>query len=317
MKLRVIALIFAICVIGCTSQPKKWTRYLYPKDYMADPAAHVFNGRIYIYPSHDRRTGITDNTRGDAFDMIDYHVLSLDDLENGEVTDHGVILNIKDIPWVERQLWDNDVAYKDGKYYLYFAARDTVNAWRIGVAIADRPEGPFIPEPEPIPGSNNIDPCVFEEDGEFYLYYGGGYAPRVAKLSEDMLHFSEQSREVVILDEKGKSVSNSPSRRFFEASWMHKYNGKYYFSYSTGETHLLCYATGDNPYGPFTYQGVILTPVEGWTTHHSIIEYKEKWYLFYHDSRPSGGVDWLRSIKVTELNYNPDGTIQTMRGSMR
>jgi len=317
MKLRAIALIFVISAISCTSQPKKWTRYLYPKDYMADPAAHVFNGRLYIYPSHDRRTGITDNTRGDAFDMIDYHVLSLDDLENGDVTDHGVILNIKDIPWVDRQLWDNDVAYKDGKYYLYFAARDTVNAWRIGVAIADRPEGPFVPEPEPIPGSNNIDPCVFEEDGEFYLYYGGGYAPRVAKLSKNMLHFAEQPREVKIIDEKGKSVSNSPSRRFFEASWMHKYNGKYYFSYSTGETHLLCYATGDNPYGPFTYQGVILTPVEGWTTHHSIVEYKEKWYLFYHDSRPSGGVDWLRSIKVTELNYNPDGTIQTMRGSMR
>jgi len=316
MKLRAIALLSVIFIVSCTSQPKKWTRYLYPNDYMADPAAHVFNGRLYIYPSHDRRTGITDNTRGDAFDMIDYHVLSLDDVENGQVIDHGVILDIKDIPWVDRQLWDNDAAYKDGKYYLYFAARDFANAWRIGVAIADRPEGPFIPEPEPIPGSNNIDPCAFEDDGEFYLYFGGGYAPRVAKLSEDMLHFAEQPREVVILDENGKSVSNSPSRRFFEASWMHKYNGKYYFSYSTGETHLLCYATGDNPYGPFTYQGVILTPVEGWTTHHSIVEYKEKWYLFYHDSRPSGGVDWLRSIKVTELNYNPDGTIQTIRGGL-
>lgn len=55
---------------------------------------------------------------------------------------------------------------------------------------------------------------------------------------------------------------------------MHKYNGKYYFSYSTGDTHRLCYAIGDNPYGPFTYQGVILTPVVGWTTHHAIVEYK-------------------------------------------
>ena len=101
---------------------------------------------------------------------------------------------------------------------------------------------------------------------------------------------------------------------FFEASWMHKYNGKYYFSYSTGDTHLLCYAIGDNPYGPFTYQGVIMTPVVGWTTHHAIVEYKGKWYLFHHDSAPSGGTTWLRSLKVTELKYNSDGTIQTING---
>jgi hypothetical protein len=83
---------------------------------------------------------------------------------------------------------------------------------------------------------------------------------------------------------------------------MHKYNGKYYFSYSTGDTHLLCYAIGDNPYGPFVYQGVILTPVIGWTTHHAIAEFKGKWYLFYHDCVPSGGKTWLRSLKVVELN---------------
>ena len=103
-------------------------------------------------------------------------------------------------------------------------------------------------------------------------------------------------------------------RRFFEASWMHRYNDKYYFSYSTGDTHLLCYAIGDNPYGPFTYQGVILTPVVGWTTHHSIVEFKGKWYLFHHDSTPSGGKTWLRSLKVVELEYNPDGTIVTIEG---
>ena len=95
---------------------------------------------------------------------------------------------------------------------------------------------------------------------------------------------------------------------------MHKYNGKYYYSYSTGDTHLLCYATGDNPYGPFTYQGVILTPVTGWTTHHSICEFKSKWYLFHHDSKPSGGKTWLRSLKVVELDYLPDGSIKTIRG---
>jgi len=326
MKRNILFFILPALIIGCTSQPKQWTRYLFPEDYMADPAVHVFNDRLYIYPSHDRKTGITSNNTGEAFDMVDYYALSIDDVENGEVTSHGVILDLKDIPWATRQLWDNDAAHKDGKYYLYFPARDKSDVFRIGVAIADRPEGPFIPEPEPIPGSYSIDPCIFEENGEYYMYFGGfgkfpkgiTNEPRVAKLSEDMLHFAEEPRVVIIQDKKGKQLTGSNiDRRFFEASWMHKYNGVYYFSYSTGDTHRLCYATGDNPYGPFTYQGVILTPVEGWTTHHSIVEFKDKWYLFYHDSRPSGGITWLRSVKVRELNYNPDGTIQMMNGSTK
>ena len=99
-----------------------------------------------------------------------------------------------------------------------------------------------------------------------------------------------------------------------EAPAVFKYNGKYYFSYSTGDTHLLCYATGDNPYGPFTYQGVILTPVVGWTTHHAIVEFKGKWYLFHHDCVPSEGKTWLRSLKVCELQYDADGRIITIEG---
>jgi beta-xylosidase len=289
---------------------------------MADPAAHVFNGKIYIYPSHDWKSGITDNSSGGAFVMKDYHVFSMDDVENGEVTAHGKILDLKDIPWATKQLWDNDVAFKNGKYYMYFPARDKDNVFRIGVAIANRPEGPFIPESEPIKGSFSIDPCVLEDNGEYYLYFGGaGSKPdglssslsRVVKLSDDMLQFAEAPKPVVLLNKNGKPL-NDIQHQFFEASWMHKYNGKYYYSYSTGHSHYLCYAIGDNPYGPFTYQGIILTPVVGWTTHHSIVEFKGKWWLFFHDSRPSGGVDWLRSMKVIELNYNEDGTIQMIRG---
>lgn len=138
---------------------------------------------------------------------------------------------------------------------------------------------------------------------------------RVAKLSADMLQFAEEPKAVVILDENGQPLTAGDNeRRFFEASWMHKYNGKYYFSYSTGDTHRLCYAIGDNPYGPFTYQGVILTPVVGWTTHHSIVEYRGKWYLFHHDSVPSGGRTWLRSLKVCELEYDAEGKIITIEG---
>ncbi|MGC9354516.1 MAG: glycoside hydrolase family 43 protein [Mariniphaga sp.] len=320
----------------------KEKRYLVENLYTADPAAHVFNGKIYIYPSHDIDAGIPENDLGDHFDMRDYHVFSLDDIEKGEVTDHGVALAVKDISWAGRQLWDSDCAFKDGKYYLYFPLKDKTDIFRIGVAVSDKPEGPFTPMDAPMKGSYSIDPCVFfDDDGSYYMYFGGlwggqlqryrnnkaiecGHEPkddepalcaRVAKLSGDMLDFGEEPRDVVILDEKGVPLkAGDHERRFFEASWMHKYNGKYYFSYSTGNTHLLCYAVGDNPYGPFTYKGVILTPVVGWTTHHSIVEFKGKWYLFHHDSKPSGGKTWLRSMKVVELEYNADGFIKTIDG---
>ena len=318
----------------------KKKRYLVENLYTADPAAHVFNGKIYIYPSHDVESGIPENDLGDHFDMRDYHIFSLDDI-NGEVTDHGVALAVKDIPWAGRQLWDSDCAYKNGKYYLYFPLKDKNDIFRIGVAVSDKPEGPFTPMDAPMKGSYSIDPCVFEEDGNHYMYFGGlwggqlqryrnnkaiecGHEPkddepalcaRVAKLSDNMLEFAEEPRDVVILDENGEPLkAGDYDRRFFEASWMHKYNGKYYFSYSTGNTHLLCYAIGDNLYGPFTYKGVILTPVVGWTTHHSIVEFNGKWYLFHHDSKPSGGKTWLRSMKVVELEYNADGTIKTIDG---
>ena len=133
---------------------------------------------------------------------------------------------------------------------------------------------------------------------------------RVARMTGDVLQFAEMSRPVVIVDDAGQPLKADNPHRFFEASWMHKYQGKYYFSYSTGDSHLLCYATGDSPYGPFTFRGVILQPVVGWTTHHSIAQYRGQWYLFYHDCVPSGDVTWLRSLKVQRLYYNDDGTIR-------
>ncbi|WP_417131447.1 glycoside hydrolase family 43 protein, partial [Phocaeicola plebeius] len=320
----------------------KEERYLFPADYMADPSVHVFNGRLYIYPSHDRESGIPENDNGDHFDMNDYHVLSTDDVMHGEIVDHGVALKVADIPWAGRQLWDCDIACKDGKYYLYFPLKDRNDIFRMGVAISDKPEGPFIPQPDPIRGSYSIDAAVFrDDDGSYYMYFGGIWGgqlqryrdnkaiespclpadnepalpSRVVKLSDNMLEFAEEPRPVIVLGEDGKPLFAGDPHRFFEASWMHKYKGKYYFSYSTGDTHLLCYAVGDNPYGPFTYQGVILTPVVGWTTHHSIAEYKGKWYLFHHDCVPSGGKTWLRSLKVVELEYDEEGKIQTIKGS--
>ena len=135
----------------------------------------------------------------------------------------------------------------------------------------------------------------------------------MALLTDDMKEFAELPKEIIILDENGTPLLEGDNdRRYFEGPWMHKYKDKYYFSYSTGDTHFICYATGDNPYGPFTYQGRILNPVVGWTSHHSICEINEKWYLFYHDSVLSEGVTHLRSIKMTELKYDESGKIITI-----
>lgn len=304
---------------------------------MADPSANVFNGKVYIYPSHDWDSGAAFDDDGGHFQMKDYHVFSLDDVEQGEVTDHGTILKVEDIPWVSQQLWDNDTIEKDGKYYLVYSAKDKTMTFRLGVAVADRPEGPFTPQADPIRGSYSIDPCVFkDDDGKIYTYFGGIWGgqlqryqgnkalavehlpegaepallPRVALMADDMLQFAEAPRELLIVDSEGTPLTADNPHRFFEASWMHKYKGKYYFSYSTGDTHLICYATGNSPYGPFTYQGEILQPVVGWTTHHSIVEYKGRWYLFHHDCVPSGDITWLRSMKVVEIGYDEEGHIK-------
>ncbi|TVY43706.1 Xylosidase/arabinosidase [Lachnellula subtilissima] len=302
--------------------------------FTADPSAHVFEGKLFVYPSHDRKTDIKDNDNGDQYDMNDYHVFSMESV-GGPVTDHGLALKAETIPWVSKQLWAPDAAFKKGKYYLYFPARDKDGVFRIGVAESDVPQGPFKPEPEAIAGSYSIDPASFvDDDGQAYLYFGGiwggqlqcwttgkfdgsAYAnmeasgnvpallPRAAKLSEDMRSFTSNIKELAINGADGQLLqAEDHDRRFFEAAWMHKYNGKYYFSYSTGDTHFLVYATGDSPLGPFTYRGKILNPVEGWTTHHSIVEFKGKWYLFYHDTSLSGE-NHLRCVKVREILLIP------------
>ena len=325
-----------------TKKIKYLSQPLISEIYTADPSAHVFNGKIYIYPSHDIEAGTPENDNGDHFDMRDYHILSMDSV-SGKVTDHGVALSIKDIPWAGRQLWAPDAAFKNGTYYLYFPVKDKQDIFRIGVATSKNPAGPFKAEPKPIEGSYSIDPAAFTDtDGNTYLYFGGiwggqlqrwnngnynadgsktdsgkqdepALTAKVAKMSADMLSFDGPVKDVVILDKAGKPLlTKDHNRRFFEGAWMHKYNGKYYFTYSTGDTHFLAYATSDSPYGPFIYQGTFMEPVQGWTTHHSIIEQKGKWYIYYHDTQLSGKTH-LRNIKVTELKHNADGSIQLIK----
>jgi beta-xylosidase len=314
--------------------------------YIADPSAHVFNSRIYIYGSHDLDGTTPEDDLGSHFEMRDYRVVSLDRI-GGRPTVHGVALDVKDVPWAAKQMWAPDAGEKDGLHYLYFPAKDKDGVFRIGVAVGDRPEGPFRAQPQPIAGSYSIDPAVFaDEDGSRYMLFGGIWGgqlqrwssgrfdpngsntdlgqpdapalmPRIAKLRGDMLEFAETPREAMIVDEAGKPLrAGDHDRRFFEASWMHKHNGLYYLSYSTGDTHYIAYATSRSPYGPFTYRGHVLNPVQGWTTHHSIVEVGGRWYLFYHDTQLSNRTH-LRNMKVTELVHEADGSIRTIDPLLR
>lgn len=309
--------------------------------FFADPAAHVFDGRIYVYGSHDIDGPPADDQPGKGYVMNDYRVLSMDRI-GGPVTVHPVALALADVPWADRQLWAPDAALRNGRYYLYFPAKDAEGVFRIGVATGDRPEGPFTPEPEPIHGAWSIDPAVFvDDDGEAYMVFGGihggqlqrwaggtydpsagdtdlqqpdapALAPRIARMGADMLQFAEPPRDLVIVDEAGAPIAGGDhDRRFFEAAWMHKHAGQYYFSYSTGDTHYVAYATAATPYGPFTYRGRVLLPVQGWTTHHSIVEVEGRWRLFYHDTQLSNRNNF-RSAKVVDLVHDPDGAIQTI-----
>lgn len=307
-----------------TQMPPERTR-LIQGQFTADPSARVFDCKLYLYPSHDQ-----DNASG--FNMVDYHVFSLGD--NGAFVDEGVILHLDDVPWASQYAWAPDAAFKDGIYFFYFPAKDSQGVFRIGVATAVAPTGPFTAEATPITGSFSIDPTVFtDDDGESYMYFGGQWGgqlecynggsynagncatdngaggsgdgkPRVARLGADMKSFDGGVQEVTL---------SGGAARFFEGSWVHKYDGKYYFSYSDGPEHRLHYAIGDSPMGPFAYEGILLpNHNSGWTTHHSVVEFEGQWYLFYHDSACSGGTTEKRCVKYASLTHNQDGTINTV-----
>ena len=279
--------------------------------YTADPSAHVFNGRVYVYPSHDRDSSVT-------FDMFDYHVFSSENM--ADWTDHGMALSLDDVSWASEKAWAPDCNFYKGKYYFYFPTDRSY----IGVAVSDSPTGPFTdPIGKPLvskdsPNVKNtrdfIDPTLFvDDDGTPYLLFGQ-LDINVVKLNEDMVSYS------------GEVIQIEGAKDFFEAVWVHKYKGKYYLSYSTwgekgGSGPQIVYAISDNILGPYEYKGVILDEVNSGTNHHSIVEYEGQWYLFYHtsdlflnntsaDSPDMKYKPFRRSICVDYLYYNDDGSIQ-------
>ena len=293
--------------------------------FSADPTARVFNNRVYLYPSHD----ITppEGQRQDWFCMEDYHVFSSENLTDWK--DHGVIVTQNKVPWVRPDsysMWAPDCVEKGGKYYFYFPSSPKSGfGFGVGVAVADSPEGPFIPEPEPIKGISGIDPCVLlASDGNAYIFWGAG---RCAKLKPNMKELADDTpREKVKFRDREfemmgvNCLKDLPSRQA-EGPFAFEYNGNYYLTYPyvRENTEVLGYAMSKNPMGPYEYKGLIMAEHANgcWTNHHSIVNYKGQWYLFYHQNFFSPNDDKRRSVQIEKLYFNPDGTIQEVKPTMR
>ena len=286
--------------------------------FTADPTARVFNGRVYVYPSHDIPVPASTDLRKDWFCMEDYHVFSSANLVDW--VDHGMIVSQTQVPWVDAKtysMWAPDCVTKNGKYYFYFPANkakvgNARGGFGVGVGIADKPEGPFVFQSEPIVGISGIDPCVLNDtDGQSYIYWPSG-GIRVSKLKPNMIELEGESKSLEIKD--------LPSG-FKEGPFVFERAGFYYLTFPLvrNKTEELAYCMGTSPEGPFTYKGTIMdeSPTGCWTNHHSIVEFKNQWYLFYHHNDLSPNFDKNRSIRVDSLNFNADGTIQKVIPTFR
>ena len=320
MKRNLISLLLGVPLIVSAQNP------VIRDQFSADPTARVFNNKVYLYPSHDIKPPV--GQRQDWFCMEDYHVFSSENLTDW--TDHGVIVTQNKVPWVRPDsysMWAPDCIERNGKYYFYFpsAPQGAMRGFGVGVAIADRPEGPFIPEPEPIKGINGIDPCVLQaSDGNAYIFWGAG---RCAKLKPNMKELADDTpKEKVKWGERefemmGVNCLKDLPNRQAEGPFAFEYNGNYYLTYPyvRENTEVLGYAMSKNPMGPYEYKGLIMAEHDNgcWTNHHSIVNYKGQWYLFYHRNWFSPSDDKRRSVCIEKLYFNPDGTIQEVKPTLR
>jgi hypothetical protein len=312
MKVHLTAWILLLTGVSFAQNP------IIKDQFTADPTARVFEGKVYVYPSHDIPSPV--ERLKTWFCMADYHVFSSDNLTDW--TDHGVIVTQDKVPWVKADsytMWAPDCVHRNGKYYFYFPAmvNDTLigRGMMVGVAVSDVPDEDFVPQPEPIKGVHGIDPCtLIDNDGQAYIYWAGFGNLMGAKLNDNML---ELASDPVAIQELP-----APDRGMKEGPFVFERNGKYYFTFpwvKNNTTELLAYAMGDSPLGPFEMKGEIMdeSSTGCWTNHHSIIEYKGQWYLFYHHNDLSPHFDKNRSVRIDSLSFNPDGTIQKVIPTLR
>ncbi|NLR93363.1 family 43 glycosylhydrolase [Flammeovirga agarivorans] len=279
--------------------------------FSADPTARVMNDTLFVFPSSD--TTCTQIKGNNGFCMPDYHVYSTTDLTTWK--DHGEILSHNTVPWVEENsygMWAPDCIEKDGKYYFYFPAmpKDGSAFRRIGVAVADTPTGPYTPENSYIEGIEGIDPNVFiDDDGSIFLYFGGG----------ENLFYVELNQDMKTIKTKPQKVEGLPSK-YKEGPFVFKRKDKYYFTFphAPGPAEEISYAVGDSPRGPFEYKGKVLEHWKDgcWTNHHSFVEYKGEWLLFYHHMDISGNKH-RRSMCADRIYFDEDGNIPEIKATQR
>ena len=327
---------FAILsILATTVSAAKAQNPIINHQFSADPTARVFNGRIYLFPSHDIISPVEPEKKW--FSMADYHVFSSDNLTDW--TDHGVILSQEQVPWGNPKaysMWAPDCVEKDGKYYFFFPdapkplATDKdarSHGFGIGVATADRPYGPYKALPDNIKGIAGIDPCVLQaSNGENVIFWGGG-GLRMARLKDNLIELADEELQHPTeapngMKFYGHAVEGLPEG-FKEGPFAFERNGKFYLTYpwvrKENGTECLAYAMSDKPMGPYEYKGIIMKEHENgcWTNHHSIVEYKGQWYLFYHNNAYSPWFDKNRSVCADSLFFNPDGTIQEVKPTLR
>ena len=270
--------------------------------YTADPAVLVEGDTLWLFTGHDA------NANQKGYRMRDWCVFSTTDMTHW--TEYPTPLRISDIKWDRsKNAFAGHVAKRNGKYYWFFST----NGSGIGVAVADRPEGPYkdvlgrpLLTKADCAGSTHgwvcIDPAVFvDDDGQAYLFWGNRFC-YYARLKENMTEIDGDIRRI-----------DFPQADFTEAPWVHKYKGKYYLTYAKGWPEQIAYAMADSVGGPYRYMGVISDYARNSnTTHPAIVEFKGQWYFFTHDGSLPGGGSGSRAVCAEFLQYNADGSIRPM-----
>lgn len=273
--------------------------------FNADPSPHVFDGKVYLYATDDA------SNSGKYWDSTSWRLYTSDDLKTWR--DDGAFLDVTVFKWArpDAKAWAPEAAFRNGKYYFYAP----VGGDKIGVAVADKPAGPYRDARtdalidkarDANAGDEPIDPQVLiDDDGQAYLTFGTR-VPKIVKLNADMTSLAGPIKNLTV---EGYPADD-PKKKYGEAPFLHKRNGLYYFSFSTGWPGQIVYATSKTPMGPYTYRGVIFDYLKISTNHQAIVDFKGKAYFFYHDNLLPGGGSHRRSIAIEPIEYNNDGTIK-------
>lgn len=279
--------------------------------YSADAAALVHNDSLFIFAGHDEQGPQGNNNK--SFIMNDWHVLVTDDMEHYH--DYGAVLSVKTFKWANASAFAGHCEYRNGKFYWYVAVHHGTikengsEGFAIGVAVADHPSGPWkdaigqalVTDNTPNDVKLNIDPAIFYDGDDIWMYWGSWNAGRRVKLKENMIELASTPEDIKIKD-------------FFEAPWMHYFRGNYYFSYASGYPSTTNYSMAPSLNGPWTQKGVINDKMDNSETNHqAIFKYLGHWYFMYHGANSPGGWTYRRSVNIDYLYYDRDGNIQKIK----